>query len=175
MTAINVAILHGIGKNEIGYADDLENGIRKEFNAYLKKTTGLSDENTVKLVFRPIVWDDILGSSEGELKVVLERLLKQRKQKTFAGSLTGVGMLVTVCIILLFIIFKFSVIILTAIVIPVCILYHFGAKFYYQLRTSFASEFVMDIIGYLNKDVKEMIQNRIKDELKYINCDKEPV
>ena len=55
MSTINVAILHGIGKNEIGYADDLIKGIEKQFKAYIQKITGQPDDGMPKLNFKPIV------------------------------------------------------------------------------------------------------------------------
>lgn len=176
MSVINAAFLHGVGKNEIGYADDLIKGIGKEFKRYIKEMSGQPDDGTPKIIFKPIVWDDILGKNQGKLKAILERALEQKKRKSFVGFWASAGILPIVIAIWLFVtVFKHPVILLIAALISGYILYRFGTKFYYQLRTGFASEFVMDIIGYLNTDAKKMIQDRIKDELKSINGDKEPV
>ena len=176
MSKINVAIIHGIGKNEIGYADDLIKGVEKEFKGYIKGMTGQQDDGMPKLSFKPIVWDDILDRNEGQLKAILERALKQKRRKSFVGFWAGVGILPMLIAIWLFVTaFKHPVIFLIAVLISGYLFYRFGTKFYYQLRTGFASEFVMDIIGYLNKDAQKMIQDRIKDELKSIDGDKEPV
>jgi len=173
---INVVILHGIGKNEIGYADDLVKGTEKEFKNCLKEITGQADDGVQKLTFKPIVWDDILDRNQGKLKAILERVLKQRKRKSFIGFLAGVGILpMIVATWLFFNVFKHPVVFLMAALISGYLLYRFGTKFYYRLRTGFASQFVMDIIGYLNADAKRMIQDRIKDDLKLINGDKESV
>ena len=173
MPKINIAILHGIGKNEIGYADDLIKGIEKEFKAYLKEISGRPDDGAPKLNFRPIVWDDILGGNQGKLKVILERQSKQRKRKTFVGLLTALG-LVPILGLFLFsqMIFRYPWVTAGLLLIAVYVCYRFGFKSYHFLRTTVASEFVMDIIGYLNKDAKAMIQQRIKDELKIIDGDK---
>lgn len=176
MEKINVAILHGIGKNEIGYADDLITGIEKEFKACLEKLGGLPDDGTPKFNFKPIVWDDILDRNQGKLKAILERALEQKKRKSFVGFWAGVGFLpLAIAVLLFFTVFKHPVLFLMAALISGYLFYRFGTKFYYQLRTGFASEFVMDIVGYLNKDAKLMIHDRIKEELKSINGDKETV
>ncbi len=176
MSHINIAILHGIGKNEIGYADDLIKGIEKEFNAHLKELTGKPDDETTRLRFRPIIWDDILDKNQGQLKAILERTLEQKQRKTFLGFWLGVGIIpIIIALWLFFTIFTHPIIFFIAALISGYIFYRFGSKFYYQLRTGFASEYVLDIVGYLNADVKRLIQDRIKDELKFINGDKEPV
>ncbi|MCR4337025.1 MAG: DDHD family phospholipase [Candidatus Omnitrophica bacterium] len=176
MAHINIVILHGIGKNEIGYADDLVKGIEKEFNTFLERITGQADNGTVKLIFKPIVWDDILDRNQGQLKVILERALAQKQRISFLRFWTGIGILPIAIAIWLFVaVFKHPVILLIAALISGYLLYRFGTKLYYQLRTGFASEFVMDIIGYLNRDAQKMIQDRIKEDLKSINGDKEPV
>lgn len=176
MSNINVVIIHGIGKNEVGYADDLIKGIEKEFKTCIKEITGQSDDGMPKITFKPIVWDDILGTNQEKLKLIFDRILNQKKRMTFLGFWTGVGILpIIIAVWLFFTVFKHPVIFLFSFFISGYFLYRFGVKLYHQLRTGFASEFVMDIIGYLNKDAKKMIHDRIKDEVQFINGDKEPV
>ena len=72
-------------------------------------------------------------------------------------------------------IFKYPLTTGIIILIAVYLCYRYGFKSYHFLKTTVTSEFVIDIIGYLNGDAQKMIQDRIKDELKSINGDKEPI
>lgn len=174
MPHLNIAILHGIGKNEIGYADDLIKGIEKEFKRIFQETK--PGEDIPKLNFRPIVWDDILGKNQSQLKVILERALEQKKRKTFLGFWLGIGLVpILIALWFFFTIFTHPVVLFIAALLSGYMVYRFGSKLYYQLRTGFASEYVMDIVGYLNPEAKHMIQERIREELSFINGDKEPV
>ena len=96
MSHINIAILHGIGKNEIGYADHLIKGIETEFNhCFNKRNKPAGDIPTLR--FRPIVWDDILDKNQGQLKTILERVLEQKKRETFLGFWTPGGWDLRLC------------------------------------------------------------------------------
>ena len=176
MTNIKVAIIHGIGVNKPGYSKDLCEGVIKEFNATLRKILNTAYDYTRNIDFQEIVWDDILGENQKQLKGLLQRALQQKKQKTFLAFWAGSGLIpIIIAGFLSMTVFKHPLIFIIAFLIAGYLFYHFGTKLYYQLRTGFASEFVLDIVGYLNEEVKERIQQRIKDDLLKIRADKEPV
>lgn len=172
---LNIAILHGIGRNELGYADALIKGIEKEFALRIQKMEGPGGAAAPKLNIRQIVWDDILNTNQGQLKTILERALEQKKRTGFLGFWTSAGLVPLIIAVICLTVFKQPVIFLFAFLAAGYLFYRFGSKFYFQLRTGFASQYVMDIIGYLDEGAKKLIQERIKAELKTINGDKEPV
>ena len=89
MSDIFVAILHGIGKNEAGYADQLIRGVRKEFTARIRKIAGEEAAGEARIAFKPIVWDDILAENQEKLKALIEKMQQQIGRKIFFGLLTS--------------------------------------------------------------------------------------
>ena len=67
---LKLLILHGIGINDVTYADDLVKGIEQEFKAELAKA-GVKDDGSARLVIQPTVWDDIVAREQAKLNGTL--------------------------------------------------------------------------------------------------------
>ncbi|MGE5279384.1 MAG: hypothetical protein ACM3L6_01395, partial [Deltaproteobacteria bacterium] len=162
MTDIYAVILHGIGKSEPGYADQLIRGVKKAFAAHVRKLAGEEAAAEARIAFRPIVWDDILDAHQQRLRVIIERTQQQKRRKTFLGVVAGIGVLPLAVLALFFMVFfRFPLISGLLALALAYLIYLFAPKFYNQLRSTFAAEYVCDIIGYLNKEAKDKIQARI--------------
>ncbi len=176
MTDINVAIIHGIGKNDSRFADKLIRGVRKEFKAHIRKLAGDAAAGEAVITFEPIVWDDILGENQAKLKALIERTQQQKKRKTFLGVLTGIGVVPLLAMAVFFrIVFRYPLASGVLALVFAYLVYRFGPKFYNQLRSGFAAESVADIIGYLNEEAKKKIQAHIKAKVVPLGAGGRPV
>jgi len=176
MTDIPVVILHGIGKNEPGYADALIRGLQKEFTARVRKLAGAEAAAEARLTFKPIVWDDILGENQAKLKALIERIQQQKRRKAFLAVLTGFGAVPLFAMAVFFrIVFRYPLASGVLALVFAYLVYRFGPKFYNQLRSGFAAEYVGDIIGYLNEEAKEKIQACIKAKVAPLAAGGRPV
>ncbi len=161
---INIAIIHGIGINTKGYADPLINGIRQQFNSEIQRILKTSKDFSDQLNFIPIVWDDIVAIKEASLEDIFQREFRKRKQNNILQIFIPL-----VVLGILYFIFKWSFIILAAILLII----YFAPKLVYMLRTTFAASFACDITSYNERATKKLILQRVNEGLSSLGSTQE--
>lgn len=158
---LNVAIVHGIGVNEKGYADPLIKGVSRQFNKQLRRILKAPGDYAKELNFISIIWDDIVAYQEARLDDIFRKEFDRRRKK----GISGVLMQILVSLLVSFLLYRLfnSAFFFLLLFIPLLFL---SPKWMYWLRTSFAAEFVCDITSYSEKGSKSLILQRIKDSLK---------
>ena len=78
---MTVAVVHGIGVSEPGYAAELIAGIRREFIAALRRGNH-PPPDPLPLTFIEIVWDDIVAEQQQELSARLKSGLERWREPT---------------------------------------------------------------------------------------------
>lgn len=89
MNPVACAVIHGIGVTEPGYSKTLTEGIRREFAAHLKSLK-ITDLTPDALIFREIIWDDVVAVRQKELASILRKgFAAEPKSKwvTFWGTI----------------------------------------------------------------------------------------
>lgn len=163
MPKLNIAIVHGIGVNTQGYADPLIKGVSRQFNRQLRRILKTSGNYSDELNFIPIVWDDIVAFEQAKLDDIFREEFDKRKRKSIFVAV----MQFFVCLvaaIALYLVFNRAFFFLI-LFFP---LVYFLPKGLYWLRTSFAAEFVCDVTSYNEKGSKDLILQRIKDNIQSV-------
>lgn len=160
MPKINVAIVHGIGKNGHGFSKDLTKGIIFEFNSFLATILKTPASYALDLNFIEIVWDDILSMNQAKLADIFRAEFKRRNK---AAKFNATGWFIVFMILsgVFSFIFKHGAF-WALMVFP---LFVQGKKLLDRLRSDFAAEFVSDIIAYGDKDSATAIHQRVYDEI----------
>lgn len=68
MRKINVVTIHGIGVTGPEYAKVPIKGVKEEFNMALQKILGATSDSADGIVFKEVVWDDILAENQNKLE-----------------------------------------------------------------------------------------------------------
>lgn len=157
---VNVAIIHGIGKNESGYAKPLVEGISRQFKRHLRNILKNDIDIKNEISFQEIVWDDILGENQEKLKKIFEEEFGRRKKIAQKGALKRFILFAVFTLLFFFLISAWC---WRIVFIALALAFSFGKKMLIPLRTAFAAEFVNDIIGYRNKEAYQAISQRIKE------------
>lgn len=157
MAKINIAIVHGIGINTVGYADALIKGIAQQFNAAIRRERATSQDYTDQLNFVPVVWDDIVGPAEAKLEDIFRENFKKRAAKSALEKLAITGVFLGVAIVLFKIFHNHYFFLLLA--IPGI---YYGLKIILWLRTRFAANFVADITSYNDDGSRKLILQRLE-------------
>ncbi len=157
---LNVAIIHGIGKTEPGYAKPLIEGISRQFARHIRKILKTKVDIKDEISFQEIVWDDILGENQDKLKQIFKQEFQRRNKIAQQGAWKRF------VLFLIFALLFFSLVKVwrwRIVFIALALAFSFGKKILILLRTTFAAEFVNDIIGYRNKEAYQDISRRIED------------
>lgn len=161
MIKIPVVFVHGIGKNGPGYSQALTRGIRREFNAVLRRILGRKVDFSPELYFLEIIWDDILAVRQGQLTEIFRKEFLRRRQKGRIHPLVWVIVPLTVAI-LFPVIFRNPYLFLIFVLVA-AVTWKMVLEF---LRTSGAAEFINDIISYRDPSAHKLIMERLREELK---------
>lgn len=153
---LHIAFIHGIGKNGPGYSKELENGIRAEFDAILRKEFNTQDKYSDTLHFIEIVWDDILAVNQAKLAYIFRQEFERRRKETAFSLLRWFGSFLVLSVVLSF--FLKSAWFYAFLAFPA---FHQGKKLLARLRSDFAAEFISDIIGYREPAAYQMIHEHI--------------
>jgi len=156
MKKLSVAVVHGIGITKPGYADSFVKGINKVFNEELSLYLKKKDDYSQHIEYSQIIWDDVLSENQSKLKKLLEKIFEQIKPKKRVGFLKKAGLFALVLVGGGWL-FKANGIMMTLAGAAA----YSAPKLIYRLRTSFAAEYIGDIIGYQNKEAYAKIYQKI--------------
>lgn len=89
MNPVAAAVIHGIGVTRPGYAKPIIDGIRREFEAHLKSLK-ISDVSADALVFKEVLWDDVVAIRQRELAVILRKGFDAEPKSGFTAFLGAI-------------------------------------------------------------------------------------
>lgn len=169
MVSLNILIVHGIGNCRPGYSLALQRGLKREFAFEVARILGSWPAGDDHLVFREVVWEEVLAKNEGKLKTIFEEELSRRRRRGTRGLIKDAGLIVIAFILFGFIFENPFVIVLLLVGI-----FSLASQLSYKLRTAFAAESVCDIVAYRNKVNYRQIHSCVEEGVRELGAGTAP-